>query len=65
MTKAAKLTAYRQRVAAERAQRLEDLAELVAEGLTVQAACMCLGFSQSAGARMWRDICDGLGERTR
>lgn len=56
------LTAYRQRVAAERAQRLEDLAELVAEGLTVQAACMCPGFSQSATAR---DICDGLGETTR
>ena len=58
------LTAYRQRMAAERAQRLEDLAELVADGLSVRAASRQLGFSQSAGSRMWRDICAGRGETT-
>lgn len=39
-----------------------QLAELVAEGMSVQAAARSMGLSQQMGSKMWRIIRDEMGE---
>jgi hypothetical protein len=55
--------AHPQTVAAR--QRLDRLAELVADGATLAAAGRELGVRQSRVGQLWKKVCDGLGETVR
>jgi len=54
--------AHRDRLKRARRRRLEQLADLVADGWSVAAAAQSLGVSQQTGHSMWREICDAFYE---
>ena len=58
---ARRIEAHRNRLHRAREKRLEQLADLVADGWSVAAAARHLGVSQQTGHSMWRDICERVG----
>ena len=52
---------WRQRKAAD--LRRNQLAEMVAEGMSFDQVRRTLGISQTRVSQMWREICTGLGEQ--
>lgn len=57
--------AHRRRLQSARNRRIDDLAELVANGWTITAAARSMGLSQQAGSKMWKDIKSGLGSQAK
>lgn len=56
-----KVQAWREHLKRGRRKRLDEFAEMLAEGYTVTAAARCLGLSQQAGSSMLRQIREELG----
>lgn len=53
---------YREKQKAEAAARRDELAEMVADGMTLKAAGERLGVGRARVGQMWKRICEDLGE---
>lgn len=62
---AARKMAHRKRLRAIRVNRMLQLADLMADGLSVSAAARRLGVSQQCGSSMFREICSLLGDQSK
>lgn len=52
---------YREQQKAEAAARRDELAEMVADGMTIRAAGERLGLKFQRASQLWKRICDDLG----
>lgn len=65
MARSGNYAAYAAKVDRIRQAAKEQMAELVANGMTVAEACVAIGYSQSGGRKLFTEIKRGLGAQAR